>query len=77
MTLKEAKTLIAENTPYKVSIYKGIITVKSGYFYRHGRSEENVANKILSIIPNATIIDKFDDWNAWPKDSNFVVKFTV
>ena len=59
----------------------GTILAKKGYFYRHGLSPEKMAETLKNSL-NAEgieieVIDKYDDWNAWPKDSNMVVVFKL
>jgi hypothetical protein len=63
----------------EVSLRKGIFTVKKRYFYRngHGHSPEKMAEQIKRIFPNAEIVEMKDDWNSWPKDSSFIVKFKI
>lgn len=59
----------------------GTIEGRRGYFYRHGQSPQGVANQLKTALSGEgieiTIIDAYDDWKAWPKDSNFVVVFKL
>jgi hypothetical protein len=55
----------------------GSFTFKRSYFYRHGSSPEKYAEAIKKAIPNAVILDRYDDFAAWPKTSYFVVKFEI
>jgi hypothetical protein len=59
----------------------GTIEGRHGYFYRHGNSPESVAKKLQSSLQSKNIeieiIDSYDDYRPWPKDSNFVVVFKI
>ena len=55
----------------------GVVTVKHGYYYRHGMSADLFARSIQKVIPEAVILDQGDHWAAWPKDSYFWVKFKL
>jgi len=59
----------------------GTIEGKRGYFYRHGQSPEKTAMQLTSALKsqgiNITVIDSYDDFKPWPKDSNFVVVFKI
>lgn len=55
----------------------GTITAKRGFFYRHGMSAELLAEKIKKALPEAIIIEAYEHWAAWPKDSYWVVKFKM
>jgi len=61
----------------KATIYRGVATVKRFYYYRHGTTEDNLAERVLREFPNAVIVEKKDCYHAWPKDSWFQVKFTI
>ena len=66
----------------KLSFKKdGTIEGKRGYFYRHGITPEKTANELTSALKsqgiNITVIDYYDDFKPWPKDSNFVVVFKI
>ena len=49
----------------------GFITVKKDYYYRHGKSADQLANKISKWFPQAKTEETYDDY----KSSCFVVKF--
>jgi hypothetical protein len=59
----------------------GTIEGRRGYFYRHGQSPEGVANQLKAALSGQgieiTIVDSYDDFKSWPKDSNFVVVFKL
>ena len=66
----------------KLSFKKdGTIEGKRGYFYRHGITPEKTAKELTSALKsqgiNITVIDYYDDFKPWPKDSNFVVVFKI
>ena len=86
MTNKEIRKTLQNHfcdEPGCVSYYKGVWTVREGYFYRHGRSEDKVALRVLGIFPEAKIVDKGDHWATFnggasiKASSHFWVKFTV
>ena len=62
---------------------KGIFTARQSFFYRHGRSEEKLAEKIKERIPNAVIVDMGEVYKPFKggasvsKQSHFWVKFTI
>jgi len=59
----------------------GTIVGKGGYFYRHGQSPQSVADKLKGALSSQgieiQIVDSYDDFKPWPKDSNFVVVFKI
>lgn len=59
----------------------GTIVAKRGYFYRHGATPESVAEKMkMALLKNGiniAIVDAYDDFKPWPKDSNFIIIFKV
>ena len=59
----------------------GTIEGKRGYFYRHGMSPEKVAEQLKFALAGQgieiQIVDSYDDFKPWPKDSNFVVVFRL
>jgi hypothetical protein len=59
----------------------GTIEGKRGYFYRHGQSPEKVAEQLKAALAKEgieiRIVNTFDDFKPWPKDSNFVVVFKL
>jgi hypothetical protein len=59
----------------------GTIVGKRGYFYRHGQSPQSVADKLKGALSSQgieiQIVDSYDDFKPWPKDSNFVVVFKI
>lgn len=59
----------------------GTVSVKRSYFYHHGMTAEKWAARVLwskvgneSVGSFATVVDKYDDWHAWPTESYFVVR---
>ena len=66
----------------KLSFRKdGTIIAKKGYFYRHGDTANKVADNLKSKLDShglsITIVNAYDDFKPWPKDSNFVVEFKI
>ena len=59
----------------------GTFSLKKGFFYRHGMDSDKWANilseRLSKANVNFNIVESFEDWNAWPKDSWFVVKIEV
>jgi hypothetical protein len=59
----------------------GTIEGKRGYFYRHGQTPEKVAEQLKTALLSQgieiEIVDAYDDFKPWPKDSNFVVVFRI
>ena len=59
----------------------GTIEGKRGYFYRHGQSPEKVGEQLKSALLGQgieiQIVETYDDFKPWPKDSNFVVVFKL
>ena len=62
--------------PDKVVCHRdGKVSVKKGYFYRHGGTSRKWADKVLIALKDVgavELIDYRDDWQVWPKDSYFV-----
>jgi len=48
-----------------------------GFFYRHGATADGHAARVVKAIPAATILEAYEDWQAWPKDSYFKVRFSL
>ena len=67
----------------QVTKSKGVFTARQGFFYRHGRNEEELAQKIQDRFPNAEIIDMGEVYKAFKggasvaKQSHFWVKFKL
>lgn len=59
----------------------GTIEAKRGYFYKHGQTPKGVADQLASALKgegiDIQIVDAYDDFKPWPKDSNFVVIFKL
>ena len=66
-----------------ISKKNGIITVRHGYYYRHGKTAETYENRVKEKFPNATILDSGDHWAPFrggqsvAQGSHFFVKFTL
>ncbi len=55
----------------------GTVEVKRGYFYRHGMTSEQWAQRVQTALNDAgctscKVVDHRDDWREWPKGSEFV-----
>lgn len=82
---KKAFKLVFETTETGIDSMSfkkdGTIVAKRGYFYRHGASPESVAKKLETALAAQgiviKIIETYDDWKPWPKDSNFIITFKV
>ena len=55
----------------------GSWVAKWGFFYTHGRTSEKYAEEGKAAYPQATIIDAVQNWQTWPRDSYFEVKFRL
>jgi len=53
----------------------GTFEYRKCYFYRHGATTEMHVKKILGVFPQAKIVEAYDNWQRWPKDSYFMVRF--
>ncbi len=72
----ELKARLEDLHPDKITIGKdNVVTLKWGYFYRHGKSPEHYRDLLVKLYPEAVIVGLKDQWGAWPKDSYFVVRF--
>ena len=62
---------------------QGIYTARDEYFYRHGKTEQDLVNKIKAVFPNANIIEAGDHWAPFrggasvARSSHWFVKFTI
>ena len=56
---------------------KGIWTFKKSYFYTHGQSASEVADKISEALPKAEVLSVYDKWNCYPARSSVEVKFKM
>lgn len=49
---------------------------KKSFFFTRGTSGIKISNKLADIFGTKIhILEAYDNWRVWPKDSNFVVKF--
>ena len=75
---KETKKFLIEEAsdchPDKIVCHKdGTMSVKYGYFYRHGNDAGKWATIVLDALGNkAELVDCLDAYASWPKDSYFV-----
>lgn len=72
----ELKALLGELHPDQITIGKdNVVTLKWGYFYRHGKTPETYRDRLVAFYPEAVIVGLDDEWRVWPKGSYFVVRF--
>jgi len=68
----------ADVFPDKLILKKdGSFEFRRGFFYRHGQTTEKYANAIKQVFPRATIVESFENWQPWPRDSYFMVRFKL
>lgn len=66
-----------------VSISKGIVTVRQGFFYRMNKTSDDLVNKVKTLFPQAKIIDSGEIWKPFKggatvkNKSHWFVKFIV
>ena len=70
-----AMSLTIEKVSY--SAKTGEYTAKRSFFYKFGNTAEKFAIRVHEIYGDATITQSLESWNAWPKTSYFVAKFTM
>ena len=82
MKTKEIKDILGHSFD-TVSKYKGVFTVRRGFFYRHGGTTDKCVNTVLLKIPGVKIVDSGEIWKAFnggallKNQSHWYVKFTV
>lgn len=82
MTTKQIKELLNFDID-TISKRNSIFTVRKGFFYRHGKSTQDLIDNIKAKILNAIIIDSGEHWAAFrggasvANSSHWFVKFTV
>ena len=54
---------------------KGTFTAKRGFFYTHGNTAEKFAAGLAKQIPGFELVEAYEHWASWPKDSYWVVEF--
>ena len=79
-TAAEIKEVIHCDSVHKT---KGVYVAKRFFFYHHGMSAQQFKESVQSNLENGQgnwdfkIINFSEEWNAWPKDSWFEVRFTL
>jgi len=79
----EKKLIEADIYPSTLSIRKGVVTFRKGFFYTHGNSAVKYAEAIKRVFPQANILETQDIWTAFrggasvAKSSHFLVKFEI
>ena len=52
----------------------GTFEMRFGFFYRHGKNSEKMALRVVRKAgASVKIVEHFERWQAWPKDSYWVV----
>lgn len=65
------------------SVRGGVHTLRWGFFYTHGRTEDMYAARVTQVLPTATIVDfgkvdkPFNGGGTTAQNSHFFVKFTI
>lgn len=78
-TLKEIREKLDFDT---YSVRNGVFTVRKEFFYTHGVTAEHHVKKVLSVFPDAKIVDCGEVWKPFrggestANNSHFFVKFT-
>ena len=49
----------------EVTKSKGVFTARTGFFYSHGRSAENLIDDVKEVFPSATVIDFGEIWKPF------------
>ena len=80
LKLSEIKEKLNVDT---ISRKENIYTVRKEYFYRFGKDEDTIVEKILVLFPTAKIIDKGDHFAPFrggastANSSHWYVKFSI
>jgi hypothetical protein len=59
----------------------GVVTVRRGYFYRNGRTADDIVGDIVALFPGAVILEAVDVWKPFNggaplrRQSHFLVRF--
>ena len=85
MKCKEIKERLNEAECYvdQVTLNKGVVTVRRGFFYTHGRTAEGLKNEVFKAFPDAEVVDCGQVWKSFrggasvASQSHWFVKFKV
>lgn len=88
MTNKETRALLEENFGASddkghVTLYRGVWCVREGFFYRHGRTAEMLADNVREVVPAMKLVEcgehnaPFCGGAGVKASSHFWVRFTV
>jgi len=80
--------MISATTAVKMAIYlktnadyvlvsKGTYNARWGFFYTHGMTAGKRAQEVTDNCPWATVVNSYQHYAQWPKDSYFEVEFAV
>jgi hypothetical protein len=71
--VKKALTNSSDVFADRLTTHKnGTVSVKRAYFYTHGNTAEKWAEKVMSVLPNARLVEVRNDYRQWPTQSYFV-----
>lgn len=65
------------------SIKNGVITVRRGFFYTHGCTDQDCVDQVLEKFPDAHIVESGEIWKSFlggasiAAQSHWYVKFTL
>jgi hypothetical protein len=74
---KEQKNLVLAAFSTAIFHKDGSVSVKRPFFYRHGFSSERFKSRILEVFPNAEIVESYEKYQNWPKESYWLVRFKL
>lgn len=82
LTATEMQELLAKNgfmvedyNIFRSRKHKGAYVVRRGFFYRHGRTVDQMEQQLEQALPGASVIEAEEHYNTWPKDSYWEVIF--
>lgn len=79
MTQQEVKEILGDN----VTFSKGVYFKRMGFFYTHGKTSQNLADRVQEKIPSAIILDHGEKYLPFRggepliKNSHWWVKFKL
>lgn len=79
--LTEIKKLLSSEFPGEVTFSKGTLVIKRTFFYRHGRDEDQLKNKVKTFLESKGYTNLSytceEVYRSWPKDSYWKVVITL
>jgi hypothetical protein len=77
----EVKLRLAPLADKVVAKKDGTFEARRTYYYRHGCTAEKFAEDVVKVLSAAgfdvEVLAAEDHWNAWPRDSFWLVRFRV